>query len=54
MTKFGRVLKDRKLATKTIFWPLICEFWSFFRHLYLIVWSRVSQFFVLLYMNFGH
>ena len=43
MTKFGRVIKDRKLATKTVFWSLICEFWSFFCHLYLIVWSHISQ-----------
>ena len=53
MTKFGRVIKDHKLATKTVFWSLICKFWSFFGHLYLIVWSRISQFLVILYAKFG-
>ena len=50
MTKFGHVIKDHKLATKTVFG----HWYANFGHLYLIVWSRISQLLVILYADFGH
>ena len=44
---FGRVIRDRKLATKTDIWSFICEFWSF-------VGFLISHLLVTYLSFFGH
>ena len=44
---FCHVIRDRKLATKTVIWLFICEFLSF-------VWSLISHLLATYLSFFGH